>query len=296
MSPICCSCGRKHAATELALRTALGAGPGRLARGLMVESLTLSLIGGLIGVGARLRRPADPAGFPAGELAATERDHDRSAGAWLCLGRLGSFGIAVRAGADPASRRAAVVESRGGRSRRGRWASAGKSQHRSQNALVVVQVALALVMLVSSGLMIRTFQNLRSVEPGFTDPATVQTVRLSMPGRMAAEPELVRTQEQMLERLAAIPGVTSAAYTASLPMAGGARTASLSPRRTRRTKAGSSRPRGESCGSHPDCFRRSVRRCSPGVTSIGRSSTSSETWPWCPRASPARHGIPSRVP
>jgi predicted permease len=99
----------------------------------------------------------------------------------------------------------------------GRWASAGKNQYRAQNALVVVQVALALVMLVSSGLMIRTFQNLRSVEPGFTDPATVQTVRLALPGPADA---LVRTQQQLLDRLAAIPGITSAAYAVSLPMQG----------------------------------------------------------------------------
>ena len=105
--------------TELALRTALGAGPGRLARGLMVESLTLEPDRRADRRRARLRRPAGPAGFPAGELAAAERDHDRSAGAWLCRGRLGPFGIAVRASADPASRGAAVVESRGGRSRRG---------------------------------------------------------------------------------------------------------------------------------------------------------------------------------
>jgi predicted permease len=103
----------------------------------------------------------------------------------------------------------------------GRWASAGKHQHRSQNILVVVQVALALVMLVSSGLMIRTFQNLRSVEPGFTDPATIQAVRIAMPNALSAEPERVPLiQRQILERLAAIPGVTSAAYIDGLPTEG----------------------------------------------------------------------------
>jgi predicted permease len=86
--------------------------------------------------------------------------------------------------------------------------------------LVVAQVALALVMLVSSGLMIRTFQNLRSVDPGFTDPATVQTVRLSMPGSIGA-PARLRAYEQILERLAAIPGVASAAYAERLPLQGG---------------------------------------------------------------------------
>jgi predicted permease len=103
--------------------------------------------------------------------------------------------------------------------RGGRWASAGKSQYRSQNVLVVVQVALALVMLVGSGLMIRTFQNLRSVEPGFSNPETVQTVRLSMQGTGSTGIiGLARMSEQILERFAAIPGVTSAAYTGALPM------------------------------------------------------------------------------
>jgi putative ABC transport system permease protein len=101
----------------------------------------------------------------------------------------------------------------------GRWASAGESQHRSQNALVVVQVALALVLLVGSGLMIRTFRNLRGVDPGFAHPENIQTVRPLLPPAVIAEPDrLVRMEAQILERLAAIPGVTSAAYTDSPPM------------------------------------------------------------------------------
>ena len=118
--------------TELALRTALGAGSGRLARGLMVESLTLSLIGGLIGVGLAYGGLQRPAGVPAGELAATERDRDRSAGAWLCLGRLGPFGIAVRAGADPASRRAAVC-----RISRGPFAAGGEGRVPARTSTVL---------------------------------------------------------------------------------------------------------------------------------------------------------------
>ena len=88
----------------------------------------------------------------------------------------------------------------------GRWASAAQSQYRSQNALVVVQVALALVLLITSGLMIRTFQNLRSVDPGFAHPENIQTVRPVMSPTVIGEPDrLVRTQAQILERLAAIP-------------------------------------------------------------------------------------------
>ncbi len=77
---------------------------------------------------------------------------------------------------------------------------------------------MALVLLISSGLMIRTFQNLRMVNPGF-NAGNVQTIRPLMPPAIIAKPDqLVRMEAQILERLAAIPGVTSAAYMDSLPM------------------------------------------------------------------------------
>jgi hypothetical protein len=63
----------------------------------------------------------------------------------------------------------------------GRTVSASKERHRARNTLVIVQVALALVLLVSSGLMIRTFQALKNVQPGFTQPREVQTLRISIP-------------------------------------------------------------------------------------------------------------------
>jgi predicted permease len=111
--------------------------------------------------------------------------------------------------------RTALSLARGG----GRSASAGRRQHRTQNALVVVQMALALVLLIGSGLMIRTFQNLRNVEPGFRDPATVQSARISLSAVDVPEPERVtRTQRDILDRLAAIPGVTSAAFVDALSM------------------------------------------------------------------------------
>jgi predicted permease len=203
--------------TELALRTALGARPGRLARALLVESLTLGVIGGLLGValaygGLRLLLGFPPANLP--RLNEITID-------WPVLGF--ALGVSVLAGLlfglAPVLRGARQRMSSLG----GRWASAGKNQHRVQNVLVVTQVALALVMLVSSGLMLRTFQNLRNVDPGFAAPGTVQTVRLSMQGSGSAGIiGLVGMSEQILERLAAIPGVTSAAYSGSLPMEGAA--------------------------------------------------------------------------
>ena len=78
---------------------------------------------------------------------------------------------------------------------------------------MVVQVALALVLLIGSGLMIRTFQALRNVQPGFTRPEEVQLLRISIPEAQVKEPERVmRMENEMLDKLAAIPGVTSVAF------------------------------------------------------------------------------------
>lgn len=208
---------------ELALRTALGAGSGRLARGLIVESLTLSFIGGSIGVGLAYGGLQVLRAFPPTNLPRlTEIGIDLpvlgfAAGLSILSGLL--FGLVSMwrlARGKTSSHLAEFV--RGGE----RDAGAGKHQHRSQNTLVVVQVALALVMLVSSGLMIRTFENMRDVQPGFTDPATIQTVSIAMPGAMSKEPQrLMRTEEQILERLQAVPGVRSAGYISRLPMEGG---------------------------------------------------------------------------
>ena len=87
--------------------------------------------------------------------------------------------------------------------------------------LVVAQVALAVVLLVGSGLMIRTFQALRSVDPGFTEPEQLQVMRIAIPGSLVAEGEKVRRlQNDLVDRLSAIPGVTSAALISSMPMEG----------------------------------------------------------------------------
>jgi predicted permease len=80
-------------------------------------------------------------------------------------------------------------------------------------------MALALVLLVSSGLMMRTFQSLRRVEPGFTAPEQIQTARISIPRSLVRDPEpVVRMQNQILDKVAAIPGVTSVAFTNEMPM------------------------------------------------------------------------------
>jgi predicted permease len=105
------------------------------------------------------------------------------------------------------------------RLRGSRGASAGRAQHRAQNALVIGQVALALVLLVSSGLMIRTFEALRAVEPGFSSPESLQTFRIAVPQQLVPDPRAVwRLQSNIVEALEAIPGVESAGFTNALPM------------------------------------------------------------------------------
>ncbi len=86
---------------------------------------------------------------------------------------------------------------------------------------MTVQVALALVLLISSGLMIRSFQTLRNVDPGFVRPEQVQTVRFGIPQADVKEAErVVRIEQAVLDKVAAIPGVESVGLTSKLPLDG----------------------------------------------------------------------------
>jgi predicted permease len=101
----------------------------------------------------------------------------------------------------------------------GRGASQTRERQRSQHVLVVAQMTLALVLLVTAGLMIRSFQALRRVDPGFTQPHRLQTFSVSIPESVVADPDRVmRLQHEIVEKIAAIPGVASVAFTTRLPM------------------------------------------------------------------------------
>jgi predicted permease len=103
----------------------------------------------------------------------------------------------------------------------GRTVSVSREHHRARNLLVIGQVAMALVLLVSAGLMIRTFQALRTVEPGFTDARHLQVMRISIPGLLIPKTERVtRTQNEILDKLLAIPGVKSTGFASEMPMEG----------------------------------------------------------------------------
>lgn len=201
---------------EFAIRAALGARWTRLARALLVESSTLALMGGLMGVGVayaglRVLVAMGPANLPR----LTEISIDpvslgfALAVSLLCGLLLGLIPILKYAGP-----RLAASLGAGGRSQ-----TLTRERHRSQNMLVATQMALALILLVSSGLMIRSFQALRNVDAGFTRPHEVQSFTIAIPPLEVAEPERVtRMQHEIVEKIAAIPGVASAAFTTRLPM------------------------------------------------------------------------------
>jgi predicted permease len=103
----------------------------------------------------------------------------------------------------------------------GRTSSHSRERQRTRNILVVGQVALALVLLVGSGLMIRTFQSLRAVDPGFSDGRHLQTLRIAIPFTSIKEPERVaQLQNDIVDKLSAIPGVASAAFASTMPLDG----------------------------------------------------------------------------
>jgi predicted permease len=203
---------------ELAIRSALGAGRGRIAWELLLESLSLGLIGGVLGVGIayeglRLLVAIGPANLP--RLVEISLDAP-SLGFTLALSLLsgllfGSIPTLRYAGARvPVALRDA-----------GRTASISRERQHSRDLLVVAQVAMALVLLVSAVLMIRTFRALRNVEPGFTQAEHLQTIRTSIPASLVADPQLVtRIQNSIADRLAAIPGVTSVGFANAMPMEG----------------------------------------------------------------------------
>ena len=217
---------RRH---EFAIRAALGARWSRLARSLLIESMLLAALGGVLGLalayGAlRLLVALDPANVPRlGEITIDPSVIAFAAGVTVLSGVLfGLMPVATYFG----RRLTAAIGVGGGPHRAdfARWGSTRglsitRERMRSQHALVAVQIAFALVLLVSFGLMIRTFQELRDVPPGFTEPSRLQTFKISMPPALIADLDRVlRVQRDLMDRIGALPGITSIAFTTRLPM------------------------------------------------------------------------------
>lgn len=202
---------------EVAVRTALGATRGDVVRLFLGESCALALVGGVLGLalaaaGARLLVSLQPPGIPRlGEIGV---DLNVLVFTFLLalLAGLACGGFAALRYGSP---RLAAALKEGGRG-----GTAGRERHLARNALVVVQVALALVLLVGSGLTVQSFWRLRNVDPGF-DPEGVLTLRLDLPE--AKYPDAAATVSfvlRLLERVRAVPGVESAGTVSPLPLSG----------------------------------------------------------------------------
>ncbi len=203
---------------ELATRMALGAGWNRIAGALLTESVFLGIAGGALGLGVaygalRILISIAPAYLP--------RLHEISLDPVVILFTLAiSLLAGLLFGLIPvfkyASPNSNAVLRAGGRS-----LSQSKERHRARNTLVILQTALAVVLLISAGLMIRTFQSLRGVHPGFTDLQHLQTFRIEIAEGQVKEPERVlRMQQEIRRKLVELPGVTSVSFANSVPTDG----------------------------------------------------------------------------
>ncbi|HTW78593.1 MAG TPA: ABC transporter permease [Terracidiphilus sp.] len=205
--------GQRRSA-EFALRAAVGAGRAAIVRQMLVESVALSLCGGAAGV-------ALAAGLLRAILKFMPVDIPRIEGATLDVGVL-LFVLAVSLvsgilfGVLPAwrtSRQAPVNALREG----SRSVAGGRGQHRIHNWLVIAQTAIGMVLLVSSGLLMRSFIRILNVDPGF-ESKHVLTSRVALSRDTYKHDQLVLFYRQLLERISALPGVQSASAGWPVPM------------------------------------------------------------------------------
>ena len=207
--------GRQH---ELAIRAALGAGRARIAGGLLFESMVLGIIGSALGLAlayAAIRALVSfaPEGLP--RLAEIGIDLPV-----LLFTLVISIFASLLFGAIPVFKYAGTQLGTGLREA-GKGLSQTKERHRARSILVVVQVALAIVLMISSGLMVRTFRALTHVQPGVTRPAELQSFRISIPEAEVKDDEQVtRREEEIMHKLEALPGVSAVAMGTKIPMDG----------------------------------------------------------------------------
>jgi putative ABC transport system permease protein len=203
--------GRQH---ELAVRAALGATRRRIGVQLLQESLTIGVLGSIVGLalayaGLHFLVAFAPAGLP--------RISDINISARVLCFTVGlTLFTSFLFGVTPAFKYSAV---RAGILETGRILGSNPEQHRARNFLVTTQIALATVLLICAGLMIRTFVGLTHVSPGFVRPGELQVFRIAIPDSdVPDETRVARVEQQIQEKLAAIPGVSSVAFASCVPL------------------------------------------------------------------------------
>jgi putative ABC transport system permease protein len=207
---------------EFAVRTAMGGSRWRLVRQLLIESILLSLSGAVIGLFFAqwdidmilAHMPPDVAKYVAGW-----KTISLDSAAFL-FALLVSAGSGILSGIAPSlmSSRTNVTDTL---KEGGRGSTLSRGRHRLRAALVVAEVSLALVLLVGAGLLVRSFQGLLSVNESYA-PQTLLTMNITLPQTQYGKaPERLSFHEQVQQRLAAIPGVTSAALVTNVPYSEG---------------------------------------------------------------------------
>lgn len=202
---------------EVAIRSALGEGRGRLAESVVVESVALGVAGGLASL--------PPAWLAVGLLgrfgprALPRLDEISIDAPVLVFALAASVAAGVLFGVLPAWRTRSAAAA-GHTTAGARGATAGRERQLARRGLVVVQIALALTLLVGSGLAVRSFQRLAAVDPGF-DPTDLLTFGLALPLRdYEAGESRLGFHRQVVDRLRALPGVAAAASATTVPFGG----------------------------------------------------------------------------
>ena len=198
---------------EFAMRTALGAGKGRIVRQLLTESLVLSLAGSLLGLAFAIAATSWLAHQGSFSLPLLSTIHiDRTALAWTLLLAILcalSFGVLPGLRISGMNLQEALKSSGHGTSR-------GRKDDRLRNVLVVSEIALACVLLVGAGLLLRSFLRVLDVDLGF-QPVHSASIALDLPP-MKSNDQFIAYSQELLRRVKAIPGVESVGITDSLPM------------------------------------------------------------------------------
>ena len=197
---------------EIALRTALGANRGVIVRQLLVESLLLAAIGGAIGI------VAGYVGVQMLNRAAVAQLNGSVAMDWrvLCFVAAISLLSGVLFGLAPALQLSKTDLNSALRDQ-GRGSTGTRHAASSQNLLVVAQVALSMILLIGSGLLIRSFLQLIDVNPGF-DPTNVLTMRINLPpSKYGTNAQMVSFYKEVLRQMQSLPGVSAVAISSALP-------------------------------------------------------------------------------
>ena len=200
---------------EMAVRVALGASQTRLIRQLLTENLMLALTGGAAGLGVAwaLIRIA-PTIIPPAAIPATVPIELNAAVVWFTLGLAAATGVIFGLAPAEAGLR---LDVQGSLKEGSRSSTTGRGHRLLRQALVALQVAVALMLVVSATLMSQSLNNLTQIDPGF-DMKNVATVRLFLPAAQYPAPRALALRRQALERLQAIPGVDSVTAGSNLPL------------------------------------------------------------------------------